>query len=174
VVLGMPAATLCALATGVVAIATDVRARRIPNTLTAGSALAALVFAVSTAGLPGAGNAIGGCLAGIAIFAVPFALGGMGGGDVKLLGALGAWLGPMAVVWVGLYAAIAGGVMAVIVALCHGYLRTAVSNVRMLLNHWRIFGIEPVHEISLKGSRGPRLAYAIPIFAGLVVAVWVR
>jgi prepilin peptidase CpaA len=166
--------TLFVLATGLAAVATDLRTQRIPNVLTTGSAIAALAFGVSTAGAPGAGYAVAGWLVGVAIFAVPFALGGLGAGDVKLLGALGAWLGPMAIVWVGLYAAIAGGVMAVIVALFHGYFRTALKNINFLLRHWRNAGLEPVHELSLQGSSGPRLAYAVPIFTGLVVAVWVR
>ena len=59
---------------------------------------------------------------GIAIFFVPFALGGLGAGDVKLLGAIGAWLGPMNALWVGLYAGAAGGVLAIFVALTKGYL----------------------------------------------------
>jgi prepilin peptidase CpaA len=59
---------------------------------------------------------------GIAIFFLPFALGGLGAGDVKLLGAIGAWLGPMNAVWVGLYAGAAGGVLAIFVALTKGYL----------------------------------------------------
>ena len=59
---------------------------------------------------------------GIAIFFVPFALGGLGAGDVKLLGAIGAWLGPMNALWVGLYAGAAGGILAIFVALTNGYL----------------------------------------------------
>ena len=68
----------------------------------------------------------GGWLLGIALFFPFFALGGLGGGDVKLLGALGAWLGPTAVFHVGLYSAIAGGVMASLVAFRAGYLDPGV------------------------------------------------
>ena len=58
-----------------------------------------------------------------------FLLGGMGAGDVKLLAALGAWLGPGATRsgW-RIYASMAGGVLAVVVALRHGYLGTAFTN----------------------------------------------
>ena len=49
---------------------------------------------------------------------MPFALRGLGGGDVKLIAALGAWLGPVNALWLGLYAGVAGVVMALVVAVC--------------------------------------------------------
>ncbi len=65
-----------------------------------------------------------------AIFFVPFALRGLGGGDVKLLAALGAWVGPTDVIWVALYTGVAGGLLAIGTALANGYLRTALANIR--------------------------------------------
>jgi prepilin peptidase CpaA len=105
---------------------------------------------------------------------VPFALGGLGGGDVKLLAALGAWVGPVNAIWVGLYAGTAGAVMALLVALYSGYTRQALSNVWLLLQHWRVAGIHQLKDISLEGSSGPRLAYALPIFAGLLITTWLH
>ena len=60
---------------------------------------------------------------------------------MKLLAALGAWLGPMDTVWLALFASIAGGVIALVVSLYHGYLRQALTNVWMMLMKWRIRGI---------------------------------
>lgn len=105
---------------------------------------------------------------------VPFALRGLGGGDVKLVAALGAWLGPMNAVWLALYAGAAGLVMAIVVATYCGYLRTAFANVWFLLQHWTVNGVRPLEDVSLEGSKGPRLAYALPIFAGLVLATWLH
>jgi hypothetical protein len=76
--------------------------------------------------------------------------------------------------WVGLYAGVAGFVMALVVAAYFGYLRKAVSNVWFLLQHWTVNGIRPLDDISLEGSCGPRLAYALPIFAGLLLTTWLR
>ena len=75
---------------------------------------------------------------GLAVFFPFFALGGMGAGDVKLMAAIGAWLGPGMALMTALYGAVAGGILAIGVALSHGYLRTALSNVWRLLTHWRI------------------------------------
>jgi prepilin peptidase CpaA len=163
-----------AVGVGLVACATDLRSRRIPNVLTFGAAAAALVFALVTDGWSGLGSAALGWLIGALVFIVPFALGGLGAGDVKLLAAIGAWLGPWGALWTALYTGVAGGVMAIAVALATGYLRRALTNVSMLLMHWRVFGIRPLAEVSLEGSDGPRLAYALPIFAGLVTTLWLQ
>ena len=95
----------------VVAALWDLRTRRIPNLLTFGAALAALLVNAYLSGLTGLGWSIAGWLVGVAFFFPFFALGGMGAGDVKLLAALGAWLGPALAVWVALFSLIAGGVL---------------------------------------------------------------
>jgi prepilin peptidase CpaA len=98
----------------------------------------------------------------------------MGAGDVKLLAAVGAWLGPSQVATAALATSIAGGVIALVVALAHGYLRTAWRNLWMLLTQWRVMGIRPVDELTLQGARGPRLAYAFPIAIGTLVTLWLK
>jgi prepilin peptidase CpaA len=163
-----------AMLIGLAACVTDVRSRRIPNVLTFGSAFAALIFHTVTAGSSGLLTALAGWGLGIAFFFPPFALGGMGGGDVKLLGALGAWLGPGLAMWVALYAGLAGGVLALAAALATGYLRQALANLRLLLTHWSVAGVGRVDEITLEGSKGPRLAYAVPIFVGTLAAIWLH
>ena len=134
----MGVAQVVSLGLAVVACGWDLRTRRIPQALTLGGALAGLAFHLMNGGWSaGLGSAMGWTV-GIAIFFVPFALGGLGAGDVKLLGAIGAWLGPMNAVWVGLYAGAAGGVLAIFVALTKGYLIQAVGNVGVMLAYWRI------------------------------------
>jgi prepilin peptidase CpaA len=168
----MATSTLCALAVGCAACVTDIQSRRIPNWLTFGAAAVALVFHAATRGGNGLLFAMAGWFLGALIMFVPFALRGLGGGDVKLMAALGAWLGPASAIWLALYAGVAGFVMSVVVAAYYGYLRTALRNIWFLLQHWMVNGIRPLDDVSLEGSSGPRLAYALPIFAGLVVATW--
>ena len=78
-------AQVVAIAIALVACVTDLRSRRIPNLLTFGSALMALVFHVVIAGSSGLLHALGGWGAGVLMFLPFFALRGLGGGDVKLL-----------------------------------------------------------------------------------------
>jgi prepilin peptidase CpaA len=165
---------MIALAVAFTASVTDIRSRRIPNVLTFGAAIGAFCLQGFIGGPEGLRLALFGWLVGAAIFFVPFALGGLGAGDVKLLAALGALLGPREALWLALYTGISGGVMALAVALMHGYLRQALSNVRLLLMHWRVAGLCPLHEVTLAGGTGPRLAYATSIFAGLVATIWLQ
>ena len=160
------------LAIGLVACIVDVRTRRIPNVLTFGAALGGFVNQVLLGGLDGALTAAGGWLVGALLFLPFFALRGMGGGDVKLLAALGAWLGPRETLWLAAYSAIAGGALGVVVAVAHGYLQTALRNVLSMLVYWRTVGLRPVPDLTLDSAKTLRLAYTIPIFAGTVMTVW--
>ena len=152
----------------------DVRTRRIPNALTFSAIASALLFHALNGGLSAAGWSLAGCFLGLALFFPMFALRGMGAGDVKLLAAVGAWLGPSEVAMVALAASLAGGVLAIGVALAHGYLKTAVKNLWMLLMYWRVMGVRPLQQVSLEGTQGPRLAYAIPISIGTLVTLWIK
>jgi prepilin peptidase CpaA len=160
-----------ALVTAAFAVFTDLRARRIPNALTLGSATAALAFHL-VAGSPL--RALTGCAVGLCLFLPVYMLRGLGAGDVKLLAAIGAWVGPSLALWTGLYGAIAGGVLAIVVSFGAGYTRELFANLRLLFTHWRVVGMKPLDQVSLEGGRGPRLAYAIPIAVGVVSTLWLR
>ena len=114
--INMNSAHIVGLTIASLACVTDLRTRRIPNVLTFGAALAGLLYQFVSGGIDGLGHAALGWLVGAVIFILPFALGGLGGGDVKLLAALGAWLGPADVLWLSLYTGVAGGVMALVVS----------------------------------------------------------
>src|SRR5688572_10880566 len=90
----------------------DLRTRRIPNLLTA--SMTAAGIGIAAAGL---GASILGCLLGLAFMLPGHVFGKTGAGDVKLLAAAGALLGPSDTIYAFLNTAIAGGVLAVLVAL---------------------------------------------------------
>ena len=163
-----------AIALAIIAVVWDLRTRRIPNVLTFGAALVGVVVHGYSGGLPGAGWSVVGWFLGVAFFLPFFALGGMGGGDVKLLAALGAWLGPGPTVWVALFSLIAGGVLGLAVAIGYGYLSQALTNILWMFQFWRAEGPRPVPKVTLASHKGPRLAYAVPVFAGLMVALWLK
>ena len=155
---------------------TDLRSRRIPNLLTFGAAIAAFAYYTILGGLPGLGWSAGGWALGVLVWFPMFVLRGLGGGDIKLLGALGAWLGPVLAIWLALYAGLAGGILAMAVALHGGYARKALANVWGLLVYWRVAGMKPHPALSLDSpsSSAARLPYALPIAAGLVVTLWLK
>jgi prepilin peptidase CpaA len=163
------------IAVAVTACVWDLSTRRVPNALTFGAAGAAIAFALWQNGAAGMGWSLAGWLTATALFFPFFALGGLGAGDVKLLGALGAWLGGVsASLYLACFTALAGGVMALVVMLSRNYLGQGLSNLWMLLLFWRTSGFRPLPEVTLQGSRGPKLAYALPIAVGALATLWVR
>src|SRR6185503_4404919 len=157
----MTMTTGAALIIGAAACITDLHSRRIPNWLTFGAAAAAFAFHFADGGQAGAQQAAMGWVTGLLLFMPLFVLGGMGAGDVKLLAALGAWLGPSAALWMAMYASMAGGVLAVIVALRHKYLGTAFKNLGILARFWWLVGPRQMASLTLERGTGPRLAYAV-------------
>ena len=83
----------CIAALTLAAIVTDLRARRIPNWLTVTGLVTAIVFHGATAGWDGLKFSLGGFAVGFGVLFVLWVIGGGGGGDVKLMGAIGAWMG---------------------------------------------------------------------------------
>lgn len=108
--------SLAAIAAGsLVAAAIDLRTRRVPNAVTGGIAGIGLAMACTPWGQIGAGAALAGGLLGLALMLPGYLFGGTGGGDVKLLAALGTMLGPQRTVTAFIAMALAGGVIALIV-----------------------------------------------------------
>jgi prepilin peptidase CpaA len=156
----------------ILAAASDLRTGRIPNALTLGAAAAGVLFWVANAGFEGLGSSLLGFVIGLAAFFPLFAVGGMGAGDVKLLAAFGAWLGPSGAIWAAIWGSLAGGVFALVVAGWSGYLSEAIRNVTTIAGVWSAVGPSRVAGVTLADAGGPRLAYAVPIGIGAVVALW--
>jgi prepilin peptidase CpaA len=129
----------------------DLRTQKIPNWLTFPAVLLGLSLNVALSGAPGLRDSLLGTIAGVALLFVPFAMGGMGAGDVKMLAAVGAFTGPMFVFRTFLYGSIAGGAIAV-----------AVIAGRSFLGH------------SLKAGTKQAFPYGVAILAGAVAAYLVR
>ena len=167
---------LASIIVAALACITDLTSRRVPNTLTLSGAAGAFVFFLATTGWHGLAWSAGGWAVGLVMFLPLFLLGGLGGGDIKLVAALGAWVGPSSAAWLALYAAVAGGPLAVVMALSRGYLKRAFGNIWGLLGYWRLAGVRPHPGLTLDSaaSNVPRLPYAIPIAAGLVLTLWLR
>ena len=71
----------------------DLRTRRIPNWLTVSGLVAALAFHTGTNGIAGLKFCLAGFAVGFGVLFVLWCIGGGGGGDVKLMGAIGGWMG---------------------------------------------------------------------------------
>jgi prepilin peptidase CpaA len=111
----------------------DLRTRRIPNELTA--LMAGVGIAMAGTGVSGisAWAAVGGFGLGMLLMMPGYLLGATGAGDVKLMGAIGAILGPALVVSAFLFTAIAGGFLALVVAKRRGRVAATLANTGKLI-----------------------------------------
>jgi prepilin peptidase CpaA len=116
-------------AVATVAAVIDVRWRKIPNWLTLSALVGGLVLQVVRFGPPGALVALTGATLGLAILVPFYALRAIGAGDVKLLAALGAVLGPLALVSVVIYGALVGGVIAAVMLAKRHELRRSLTDI---------------------------------------------
>ena len=169
-----PVSTVAVVVLVVAAIAWDLTARRVPNWLTAGAAVSAFGIHAVTGGWPDVALAAAGWAVGLMLFFPLFALKGMGAGDLKLLAAFGAWLGPLGAIWTGLYGAVVGGVMALMLIVGRSCMGQTAQNIGAMFRTWRLHGLRPVESVTLESSVGPRLPYALPIAAGALVTLWFR
>lgn len=100
---------------GLVAAVEDLRRRQIPNWIPAAAILGGLAIAIRDHGWNGAGSSLLGLVAGFAVFFVFYAIGAMGGGDVKLMAGFGAVLGWSRIWEASLWTAAVGGLVALVV-----------------------------------------------------------
>ena len=160
-------AVLCAL-TGA---AFDLKSRRIPNRLTLPCMVAGLLLHLTLGGLMGfALAAAAGLIAGT-IFVVFWIAGGMGAGDVKLMTAVACIAGFPHVAWLLILTALAGGVMAIGLALWKGRLRDTVLNMAALAVHHRFEGLKPHPHFNVRNALTLRLPYGLAIAAGSLVTL---
>ncbi len=111
------------LTAALVAAVTDVWKFRVYNALTLPLLASGVLFhALTGVGWGGLTQSVIGMLAGLGVLFMPYWLGGYGGGDVKLMAGLGAWLGPEKVLYVFVASALAGGVYALFLVVRHGQL----------------------------------------------------
>ena len=130
----MPAAMVAGLIVLVSLSAwSDVRTRRIPNSLTVTGAAAGLFLHIFYDGASGTVQSLAGAAFGLAIFLVFYIAGGMGAGDVKLFGAVGAFAGPQAMVVVFFFTALLGVIAAMALALWRGRLRETLARAGEML-----------------------------------------
>ena len=94
------------------ASAFDLYQRRVPNVLVLTGSLLGIVLLLTSWSTVSPAMALAGAVVGLLIFILPYALGLMGAGDVKLLSMCGLFLGPAAVLQAALYALLAGGLLA--------------------------------------------------------------
>ncbi|HZU25514.1 MAG TPA: A24 family peptidase [Bryobacteraceae bacterium] len=104
-----------AVAFGMAATVEDLRSRQIPNWIPVSALAAGVVWHLAVYGWRGVGASLLGAVAGFGVFLIFYLLGGMGGGDIKLMSGFGAVIGIAHILAAAYAAAICGAVLAVFV-----------------------------------------------------------
>lgn len=154
----MTAQVWIAIVIGLAATIEDLARRQISNWICGAALVAGLGLHLMSEGWRGGVSAVLGALTGFAVFLIFYLLGGMGGGDVKLMAGFGALLGVKQLLEAALWTAICGGLFA---ALAIGF-----SALRGLLRAWvwraQATCPPPAHRRPLKS-----IPYAPAITAGV-------
>jgi prepilin peptidase CpaA len=154
-----------------VATVIDLRCQRIPNALTIPTALAALAYHLLIQGPGGLWTGLSGLGLGLGLMLAPYLFRVMGGGDVKLMAAVGAWVGPQVVLAAFLLTSLAGGLYALaLLARRSGALRGLFTPLRAILYATCASG--EFHYQPAPAAPGlPKLCYGLAIAAGTLAAM---
>jgi len=147
----------------------DLRSRRVPNVVTLPAIALGLALYAVDGGAEGFLFSFVGLALGAGLFFVPYLLGGMGAGDVKLMGAVGALLGWRLTLLALFYTAVAGGALAVLVVVRRKALLGSLAGVGTLLNV-AVASKRPPTADNLKGER-IAVPYAVPVMVGTILAL---
>ncbi len=141
------------------AVFTDMHAHRIPNWLVLGILLTGFTYQLLVNGIAGLVSGIGGLAVGTGLFLVFYIGHGMGAGDVKLMGAVGAMVGPL------------GALLAVACSLVAGLVM--VLGARQLSQFsYRYVALRVMPDFFIRKNDAIRVPYAPAIAAGYATALW--
>lgn len=142
--------------------ALDWRYRRIPNWLTLPGLLAGIAVNTATSGWPGAKNSLLGAGLGLLIL-LPFVLiKALGAGDWKLIGAIGACLGPARLVAVLIGSMFVAGVMAMGLIVYKGRVRQTLGNIGRMLRAFLTLHL-PGPEVSLDNPEAVKIPFGVAV-----------
>ena len=149
-------------------VLSDVRTRRIPNLLTGPAMLSGFALNAWAFGWDGLQASLAGWALAIALLLAPFAAGGVGGGDVKMMGAVGALLGPRLVLLSLFLGIVLGGVFAVVHLVRIARLKEKLGDLgRMVANAAIAMSPKPL-QISSQAPGAVVLPYSLPLGLGTV------
>jgi prepilin peptidase CpaA len=98
----------------------------------------------------------------------------MGMGDVKLLAAIGAWIGPGQLMIALVLTGIVGGIMALCWAIGAGFVGELLNGTGELLFSMRERGLRPHPEIVLNNPLARKMPYAPAIAIGTIISFFSR
>ena len=153
---------------------TDLRRRRVYNVIVVPGLVLGIGMYTALHGWQGCVTALLGCASGCAMLLPFYLLGGIGAGDVKFLMAAGALAGPAVVLVGGLYGALIGGMVALVVVMRNQDVRIRITAILMTLLHRQM---RQAHELLHAQQQPVTLPYVVFLSVGIMlrwVELWIR
>jgi prepilin peptidase CpaA len=161
---------LIAVLLSVIAAIIDLRQHRIPNWLTYPGIVLGFILRGAALGWKGLASALAGCLLAGGVMFLFFMVRAMGAGDVKIMAAIGALVGPASAVEVLLATAICGGVLAIVYALYRKRMISTLKNLGSVLRFHAWAGVQAHPEVNLDNPEALRMPYGLAIALGTLYA----
>jgi len=144
----------------------DSLTRRIPNWLTIPALLLGIAVSGVTMGWHGVVLAVEGAGLALGLLLPLVFLRAFGAGDWKLMGAVGAFLGPQMLLRVLVASALAAGVMSIVWMIRARRVRETLQNLGTLVLGFLTFGFRPNHAVSLDNPDALKLPFGVAAAVG--------
>src|SRR5947207_3577758 len=160
------------LAMTILAALLDWRSRRIPNWLTVPGFISGVTLHTVLNGWHGLRFALEGGALALFLLLPLVLLRALGAGDWKLMGAVGAFLGPVLFVFVFFGSVVASGIMAVVQMYRAGRVVETFRNMWTLVKGFFAFGLKKNPQISLDNPRLLKLPFGVAVAVATIVCCW--
>jgi prepilin peptidase CpaA len=154
----------------------DWRVRRIPNWLTVSGLCLGIALHASFAGWHGALMSVEGAGLALVVLLPLVLMRALGAGDWKLMGAVGAFLGPWMFLFVLLASVFVSGLMAMFLMVQTKRVKETMRNLFVLIRGFFVFGLRTHPEISLDNPSLLKLPFGVAAALGtliiFIVAQW--
>ena len=147
----------------------DWRTRRIPNWLTVPSLFIGILLHSWMAGWRGALFAVEGASVGLVLLLPLVLMRALGAGDWKLMGALGAFVGPWMLLFVLVASVLVSGLMAVVLMVQRRRVRSTLRNLVVLVQGFFSFGLRGNPDISLDNPVSLKLPFGVAAATGTLI-----
>ena len=141
----------------------DFRSRKIPNWLTVPAFVAGLTLRTVLFGWPGAKSALEGTGLALLVLLPVVLMRALGAGDWKLMGAVGAFLGPLMFLFVLLGSILVSGIMAIVEMARTRRVRETFHNLYVLVQGFFTFGLRANPKISLDNPELLKLPFGVAV-----------
>lgn len=155
-----------------ICVVTDLKSRKIYNVVTMPGTILGLILQIVFHGSLGLWDAVLGFAVGFGILLIPYLLGGMGAGDVKLLALVGAFKGMTFVLFTSVYMALLGGLIALVLLLLRKGAFERLKRIFFSVTLLR-YGVKMSPAVSSE-SLTSVYPYGVAIAGGAVLSLWLK